>query len=142
MAQRKKKSGRSKSNGAAPAGFREVEPTHLSGFWKPKDVGDRVQGLVGEMKRGKGTDGKPNVYFQLDLTSDDCGPVFEKNEGKQRKIDVGGGMMIGVSGWATLVGFMRANEGKEVLIVFNGHGEAQAGKHAPLMFKTYVRDAT
>lgn len=137
----KKSSSYGKGNGHdAPSGFRKIDSPHISGFWVPEIAGQSVQGIVGELVSLEGKDGKPNVYYQLLLTSDEAGPVIGVDENKRkRKVEVGGGMMIGVGG-AVLVNLLRNREGKEVLIQYTGLGPKRPGKNQARLFVAYERE--
>jgi hypothetical protein len=139
MATRKKKVTR-KSEAAAPNGFRKIESPHISGFWVPEIVGQSIQGVIGDLITSPGKDGKPNVYCQLLLTTNDGGPVIGVDENKRkRKVEVGEGMIVGVGG-AVLLNLLRNREGKEVLIQFTGLGPKKPGKNQARLFDAFERE--
>lgn len=143
MAAKKKSAKRSNGRAVesdAPYGFRKVEGGHIAGFWVPEIVGQTAQGIVGETITAQGKDGKPNIYCQLILTSNDSGPIVGVDENKRKKkIDVGEGMIVGVGG-AVLLSRLRGREGKEILARFVGLGPKRPGKNQARMFDVFERE--
>lgn len=123
-------------NGApAPAGYRKVE-TGIAGFWRPRELGDEIEGIVGERCEGKGADGRAVVYFRMRLADDQCERI-ETDEGKRVKASAG--LVVGIGG-AVLRTFLGERQGHAVLIRYAGMGEARKGKNAPKLFDCYEQD--
>lgn len=140
MATRKKKISKANGKDYAPNGFKKIESPHISGFWVPEIVGQSIQGVVGDLVTAAGKDGKPNVYCQLLLTSNEGGPVIGVDENKRkRKIEVGEGMIVGVGG-AVLLNLLRGRDGKEVMIQFTGLGPKKPGKNQARMYDAFERE--
>jgi hypothetical protein len=123
------------SNAASIAGFKKVE-TSLGGFWKPTVEGQSLRGIVLQAIEVKGRDDKLNTFFTVQLTDADSGPIMD---GENKKLKPELGAIIGVGG-KMLLTFLRAREGKEVLLVYRGLGSKKAGQNAPKMYDTYERE--
>lgn len=122
----------------APKGFKQVDNS-LSGFWKPSKAGQHLQGVVRHMiesKNALNSNGKPNQFYAIRLTSPDSGPIIDNHE---KDVTPEEGMLIGVGG-AVLLNFLAERVGKEVYLVYKGLGKAKKGQSAPKMYETYERE--
>jgi hypothetical protein len=117
-----------------PTGMRKVD-TGIAGFWKPKDPGDTISGIVGHKVVGT-YKGKPNVYFTFKLADDTSGPI-ETSDGKNVPADAG--MNIGVGG-AALQTFLSDHVGQAVALFFTGMGTAKKGQNAPRLYDCYEEE--
>lgn len=118
----------------APAGYTKVE-TRIQGFWKPKDPGDWIEGVVGERVEMPGSDGKSNVWFTLRLATDECEHI---ENAKGEHVPAEGAMLVGIGG-KTLANFMTSHVGLAVYIVYKGLGTAKKGQNAPRLYDTYEK---
>lgn len=132
---------RSATNGAVPEGFEKVEGAHISGFWVPKEEGDSVQGILGDLiTKPSDKDGKSNTYNLLTLTKDEVGGdviAQDRKTKRKYKTSVGAGMVIALSG-AVLISRVRGRQG-EAYIVYRGLGDEQVGKERARMYDVYIR---
>ena len=119
---------------AGPSGYRKVE-TRIQGFFKPKKLGDFIEGVVGHRAESPGADGKPNVYYTFRLADDQCTSI---RDGEDKLIKVDGGMLVGIGG-KTLLTFLEEHEGQAVYIVYKGLGIAKKGQNAPKTYDTYEK---
>lgn len=120
----------------APKGFQRVETT-VSGFWKPATKGQFIQGVVGRPVSTAGQNGKPNSFYLVRLTVDNCGPVYSKQgDGEGEAIKTKAGMLVGVGG-AALVDFLNENQGREVYLEYEATNNLGGGKRIK-RFQTFV----
>ena len=131
----KKVAAKKRSEEKAPEGFREIDNS-LAGFWKPTEVGQTLQGVVGRQMISKGAEGKPNVFYAIRITDPKSGPIVT---GEDEEVTIEGGELVGVGG-AILGTFLGGREGQEVFLVFKGMGEKKAGKNPARLYATYVKE--
>jgi hypothetical protein len=125
---------KSRTTDKVPAGFREIDNS-LSGFWKPTDVGQTLQGVVGQRITTKGAEGKANTFYAIRLVS----PTVAVQNDKGEDVETEAGDLIGVGG-ALLLAFLAANEGREVYLIYKGLGTKKTGKNPPKMYGTFVKE--